>query len=253
MINNIIVKQDNTRVWLTINRPECMNALNLKTLEELYFAVNKYGNNEKTRSIAIFGAGSKAFCAGNDLKERLVMTPKERFYQTMILQKLLFKIEEVPVPVIAAIKGYCLGGGLGLALACDIRVAAISSIFSFPEMRLGAFPGAGEPMRMAWLVSPAAAKEFLMSARRIKGKEAYQMGLIQRLVEDKNLETEVKKLCEQIENSTRRGISAIKKIINSMPNLNLDETFKLSKTLREPMEGTNDYEDGLKTYLKDRK
>ena len=248
----ITIREDEGIVRLTINRPDAMNALTQAADVLLIETLNKYGNNPDVRVIVIEGAGDKAFCAGSDLKERKSMTPAERWHQTQMLQKVLFKIEEIPVPVIAAIKGYCLGGGLELALACDIRIAASSATFGFPEMTLGAFPGSGGPIRMTRLISPAAAKEFLMTARKMKADEASRIGLISRLVEVEKFDEAVADLCQEIRKSTRRGIAAVKKLINSIPDQSLESSFALSAALREPMDGTADYEEGIKAHYEKR-
>lgn len=236
-------------VRLVINRPDARNAISQGLAEEFYELLDKYGADPDVRALVIIGSGDKAFCAGADLKERKVMTPQQRWTQTLSLQRFINKIETIPIPVIAAIRGFCLGGGLETALACDIRIASETAVFSFPEMTLGAFPGSGGPVRLTRVVGMAAAKEMLMTARKVGAEEALRIGLVQRLVPDARLEDEAAALCEEIKKSTKRGVAAVKKITQYTPEMSLETALAYSNALREPMDGSADYDAGIRTFF----
>jgi enoyl-CoA hydratase/carnithine racemase len=146
---------------LTLQRPEARNALNSKLIQELERAIDEVRFTEDLRVLVITGAGDKAFCAGADLKERLAMSDDEvrRFLST--IRRLFTKIEELPLPVLAAINGVSLGGGTELALACDLRVAVDYATMGLTETRLAIIPGAGGTQRLPRLVGIALAKELI--------------------------------------------------------------------------------------------
>ena len=245
----IIEEKKDGIVRLTLNRPEARNALSKALAEEMYILLDKNGADPEVRALVIIGSGDKAFSAGADLKERKAFTPQQRWNQTQTLQRFISKIESIPVPVIAAIRGFCLGGGLETALACDIRIGSETAEFSFPEMTLGAFPGSGGPVRLTRIVGIAAAKELLMTARRINAQEALRIGLIQKLVPDAELESAVGAICEEIKKSTRHGVAAVKKIVNLTPDVGIENALDYSNVLREPMDGTAVYDEGLKSFF----
>lgn len=235
--------------YITINRPKSMNALNMEADIEFVQLLEQVGYDETTRVIVIRGAGTRAFCAGADLKERQQMNAEQKWTQVRHLQRVMEVIEELPVPVIAAIQGYCLGGGLELALGCDLRIASSTAVFHFPEMALGAFPGSGGPVRLCRLVSPAFAKEMLLTAKKIGGKEALRQGLINELVEDGQLEIRVESICREILKSTRGGAAAVKRIVNSIQNQDIKTSFALSNALRQGMESSKEYLDGIDRHF----
>jgi len=169
------------------------------------------------------------------------MDAREKFMQAGWLRRVIVKLEELPQPVIAAIRGYCYGGDFELALACDFRIASENAVFHFLEMSLGAFPDSGGPVRLCRIVPSGWAKEILMTARKVSAAEAREMGLVCRLVEDDALEREAESICAEIQKSTFRGISSAKTIINSIQNHDLQNAFALSNALREGLEGSSEY------------
>ncbi len=252
-MSDFIIENKNNCAWITINRPEAMNALKQAACIELYDILDAIGRDETVRAVVIIGAGKRAFCAGADLKERQAMNAKEKFAQAGYMRRAYQKIEEIPQPVIAAIRGYCYGGGFEMALACDMRVASETAVFNFPEMTLGAFPGSGGPVRLCRQVTPAIAKEWLMSAKKISAREAYDAGFLNRLTPDEELEAAAEALCADIQKSTFQGVSSVKKIINSIVNHDFQNSMALSNALREGLEGSREYLDRIDRHFEERK
>ena len=167
-------------VW-TIDRVDRMNALSRATLLAFGKLAREVATNASTRAIVITGSGDKAFCAGADLKERATMTENEIRTQLDLYRSELRPIDHCSKPVIAAINGVALGGGLELALACDLRVAATHAVLGLPETSLGIIPGAGGTQRLPRIVGEARAKEMILLGRRLTATEALAWGLVNRI------------------------------------------------------------------------
>lgn len=166
---------------LTINRPKQLNALNIQVLSELEEAVDLI-DLSTTRCLVITGSGEKAFAAGADIAEMLNMdVPTARAFSERG-NTLMHKIENLPIPVIAAVQGYALGGGCELALSCDIRLASEQAVFGLPETTLGITPGFGGTQRLARLIGPALAKEIIFTAKNVKAGRALDIGLVNQLL-----------------------------------------------------------------------
>ena len=172
---------------LTLHRPEARNALNSKLIQELEGAVDEARFTEDLRVLIITGASDRAFCAGADLKERLAMSDGEVRRFLSAIRRLFTKIEELPLPVVAAINGVSLGGGTELALACDLRVAVANATMGLTETRLAIIPGAGGTQRLPRLVGTALAKELIYTGRQLTAQEALAKGLVNRLAEPDKL------------------------------------------------------------------
>lgn len=172
---------------LTLNRPESLNALSTRLATELHAAIDEAARRDDVRAVLVTGAGGKAFSAGTDLRERRALSAEGKWAQSRALWDATQAIRNCPKPVIAAIGGWCLGGGFELALSCDIRIAGESARFGWPEMTLGAYPGGGAAVMLPRIVGIARAKEMLFTARRLSGHEALSCGLIERLTGDDEL------------------------------------------------------------------
>ena len=172
---------------LTLNRPASLNALSTQLASELHAAIEEADRSHDVRAVVITGAGGKAFSAGTDLRERRSLSPDGKWAQSRALWDTTEAIRNSAKPVIAAIAGWCLGGGFELALACDIRIASANARFGWPEMSLGAYPGGGAAVMLPRIVGIARAKEMLFTARRLSGDEALSCGLVERLTADGEL------------------------------------------------------------------
>src|SRR5829696_4165610 len=175
------VEREDGLAVLTVDRQEKLNALDRQVVEELGQALLDL-ESEGPRAIVVTGAGERAFVAGADIRAMSIMEPLEAKRFSEIGHAAMALLDRSPVPTIAAVNGYALGGGCEVALACDIRIAAENATFGFPEVSLGILPGMGGTQRLPRLIGPALAKELIFTGRRIDAEEAKGMGLVNRVV-----------------------------------------------------------------------
>ncbi|MDQ3044103.1 MAG: enoyl-CoA hydratase-related protein, partial [Chloroflexota bacterium] len=179
--------EDGAVVALTLNRPESRNALNQVLARALLDACTALATDDATRVVIVTGAGDRAFCAGADLTERHGLTGPQRAAHTELISRAADALAGLPMPTIAAIRGYAVAGGAELAIACDLRVAGDDAVLGFPEVKIGIFPGAGGAVRLPALVGSGAARDLLFSGRFVPADEAMRLGLLDRLVEPKDV------------------------------------------------------------------
>ncbi len=211
----LLTKRKGKIAFLYLNRPEKFNALNISLLDKINLALKEISKDDKIRVIILTGIGEKAFAAGADILEFSEFKSNEALGLSKKGKEKVFDfIEDFSKPVIAAINGYALGGGLELALSCDIRIASNNALMGFPEASLGTIPGYGGTYRLAEIVGKGIAKEMILTCRKISSKEALQIGLISHLTKKNELlEKAVQVANEIILNSPNAATSAIK-IIN---------------------------------------
>lgn len=183
---------------LTLNRPEVMNSFNFELLYALRDAVTDIRFNPNVRVVIITGIGSKAFCSGADLKERITLTADEVKKFIYTIRTLFTDIENLNKPVIAAINGVALGGGTELLLACDIRIAASNAAMGLTETRLAIIPGAGGTQRLPRLIGRGKAKELIFTGRRVDAQEALDIGLVNRICDPDDLMACAKSMASMI-------------------------------------------------------
>ena len=169
---------------ITLNRPKAANALSLQLLDELNNILNHLKTNESIVCTILTGVGQKVFCAGADLKERETMNEKEALETVKMIGQTITNVAELPMPTIAALNGAAFGGGLELALACDLRVAQENISLGLTETALAIIPGAGGTQRLARLIGVGQAKRLIYTAARISGKEAFDIGIVEYLAEN---------------------------------------------------------------------
>ena len=203
---------DGVRV-LTIDRPDKLNALNRQTLEALDAAFAAAGEDPAVRAVVLTGSGGKAFVAGADIAEMNALTAIEGREFSLLGQRLMRRIERLPKPVVAMVNGYALGGGLELAMACHLRVAADSARLGQPEVNLGLIPGFGGTQRLLRLAGRAATLELCLLGTPIDAARALQLGLVNRVVPAADLESETMKLAAQLASAAplarRGGLDAV--------------------------------------------
>lgn len=197
---------------LTLNRPEAMNAMNTKMALELIEAFHELKYEDLVRVVVITGSGTKSFCVGADLKERNGMSKKDWKKQHDYFEEVTEKIREFPFPVIAALNGYALGGGLEIALSCDIRTAAEHVQVGLPEAKLGLIPGIGGTQLLSRILPIGIAKEMLYTGKRMTADQCRQWGLVNEVFE--NLLEETIKLAESVAKNAPLSLQAIKKAVN---------------------------------------
>ena len=196
IFENVLYATVGPLALITINRPKKHNAISLATLDDLHGAVDLAADDDNIRVIAITGAGGKAFAAGSDLSEVVDRDFKKALQP--IVQGLAEKLERTPKPTIAAIDGICMGGGLEVALGCDLRVATPQSRFATPEGKLGIIPGGGATARLPRIVGRGWGMEMMLMGEPIDADRALQMGLVTRLVESDELLNEVTHMAQHL-------------------------------------------------------
>jgi len=199
---------------LTLNRPKVMNSFNFALLHSLKEQVDALKFNANVRVVIITGAGRKAFCAGADLKERTTFDELQVKEFIFTIRNLFTSIEYLNKPVIAAINGVALGGGTELALACDIRIAAMNASMGLTETRLAIIPGAGGTQRLPRLIGRGKAKELIFTGRRVDAREALQIGLVNQIYDPESLLEECQKMAAMICETGPIAIEQAKYAIN---------------------------------------
>jgi enoyl-CoA hydratase/carnithine racemase len=213
---------------VTLNRAKARNAFNRGIMEGLYEAASHIQSDPSIAVVIITGAGDQAFCAGIDLKmvaagESLTSGLKrhDRFEQIQVYRDCFTAYEKLPIPVIAAIHGYCLGAGLELVLSCDIRLADETAVFSIPEVQLGIIPDGGGTQRLPKIVGVGKAKELIYTGRRIDAKEALRIGLVEQVYPKGQLMQEAKKMAQEISDNGS-PVMGCKRAINIAMNYPVD-------------------------------
>ena len=237
---------------LTVNRPDVLNALNWDTLRELRDIVENKLPQQELRTLILTGAGSKAFVAGADIAQMNNMTTREFQDYVQYAHKVYELIESCPIPSIAAINGYALGGGCELALACDIRIASEKARLGFPEVKLGIFPGWGGTQRVTRVLGLGKTKELVFTGEMIDAEEALRIGLVERVVPHEEIMNEARKLAGAIAKRGPIAVSMSKTAINSGSEMDLQRALLLEKTLVALCFDSNDRVEGMKAFMEKR-
>ena len=250
--NTIEVAVEENVAVITINRPKFLNALNTEVLNELSQAVDLIDGDSTIRVVVLTGSGEKAFVAGADISEMQNKNVLEAREFSALGNKVFSKIENVKMPVIAAVNGFALGGGCELAMACDIRIAGHKAKFGQPEIGLGIMPGFGGSQRLPRLVGKGIAKEILFTGEMINAERAYEIGLVNRIVDASELLDEVKKMAQTIASKSPLGVSFTKKAVNEGSNLDLERAVSLEAELFGSLFSTKDQKEGMSAFLEKR-
>ena len=250
---NILSEHTNGITTITINRPKKLNALNKDTIHELHDAFDKANSDNDTKVIILTGSGEKAFVAGADISEFAHFNVNEGGKLAAEGQALLFDfVENLSTPVIAAVNGFALGGGLEIAMACHFRVASSNAKMGLPEVSLGVIPGYGGTQRLPQLIGKGRAMEMVMTAGMIDANQAVNYGLVNHVVE----QDELLPLCEKIANKIMRNSSvAIGKAIKAI-NANYKDGkdgYKVEIKQFGKCFGTEDFVEGTTAFLEKRK
>lgn len=206
--DHILVTHDEGRTDVVLNRDAKLNALTRSMLQQLAVAFGSLP--DETRVVVLRSSSPRAFCVGADLEEHRAQTPQQGARTSLVGSRAFGAIAEAPVPVIGQIDGWCLGGGLELALACDLRVASRDSILAFPEVTLGNTPAWGGVPRLVAQVGPGRAKELLLTGRRLRADEARDLGLIEVVTDGQQLTATVDSLANTIAGHPRDAVTAAK-------------------------------------------
>lgn len=253
MYNNILSEQKGLINYITINRPKQMNALNKETIEELNQALKNADENADVGVVILTGTGDKAFVAGADIKEFANFSIAQGGELAMNGQRILFDlIENLTKPVIAAVNGFALGGGLELAMASHIRIASSNARMGLPEVSLGVIPGYGGTQRLSQLVGKGKANEMVFTAGMIKADDALSWGLVNHVVEPEELMPLAEKIASKILSNSATAISSAIKSVNAN---NRDGVNGFEVEIEEfgKCFGTADFKEGTTAFMEKRK
>lgn len=250
---NLIVEIKDGIAVLKINRPKALNALNSETLIEIKDAGHALGNNKDVRVVIVTGEGDKAFIAGADILEMKDLGPVEGMLFSQRGHEAFSTLENMNKPVLAAVNGFALGGGFEVALACDIIYASEKAKVGFPETTLGIFPGFGGTQRTAKLVGPAKAKELIFTGKMISAQEAYELGLVNKVVPHENLMAEVLALAEKLRANGPISIGLAKECISKSLFIDMESGLALEATDFGLCFGTKDQKEGMTAFVEKRK
>lgn len=251
---NILYKKDDGIAQMVINRREKRNALNRNTRLEMIDALEDTKCDSSIKVLIISGAGGKSFIAGSDLTELSSFSPLEmEEFMATIAQQFYTRFEQLDKPVIAMIDGLCLGGGLELAMACDIRIASDSSKFGQPETFIGIIPGGGGTQRLPRLVGIGKAKELIFTGNTIDAKEALRIGLINQMVSTDELEDVVTSMAKQIIEKSPLVIKWAKKAVNAGQETSLSMGLSYEALAECLVMSSKDSKEGMKAFFEKRK
>lgn len=237
---------------LTLNRPEARNAISRRMAAELHDACAILATSPEVRAVVVTGAGERAFCAGADLRERRSLAPEERRAHTAAIEEAAEALAALPMPTVAAVRGYALAGGAELAIACDLRVAATDATFGFPEVRIGIFPGAGGAVRLPALVGAGAARDLLCTGRHVAAEEAFRIGLVDRLVAADRVAETAQRLAEEIARNAPLAVRAVKRALAESAGLPAEDARRIVNRHRAALDDTEDYAEGLAAFAERR-
>lgn len=237
---------------VTINRPEALNALNSEVLADLENVFDAIDTNV-VRAVVLTGAGKKSFVAGADIGEMSTLSVAEGEAFGKHGNSVFRKIEVFPVPVIAAVNGFALGGGNELAMSCDIRICSDNAVFGQPEVGLGITPGFGGTQRLARIINPGKAKELIYTATNIKAPEALAVGLVNAVYTIEELMPAAEKMAARIARNAPIAVRACKKAINDGLQTDIDSAIAIEEKLFGSCFETEDQVEGMKAFLEKRK
>lgn len=252
MPNFVTVEVQDSVAVVVFTRAEAANALSVQMLQEINEALEAIHYDRSIRAVIVTGEGEKAFCAGADLKERKGMNEEETRKTIALIGKTVNHFESLAQPVIAAINGVAFGGGLELALACDIRMASTTAKIGLTETALGIIPGAGGTQRLPRLIGMGKAKELIYTARRLSAEEAYQYGIIEHIVEPQDLLEQAKELAREIAENAPLSLIQAKTAINQGMQTDISTGLHIESLAYSRLLHTEDRLEGLKAFQEKR-
>ncbi len=239
---------DGAVATITINRPKALNALNSQVLDDLNAVLDGVDINT-VRCVILTGAGEKSFVAGADIGEMSTLTKAEGEAFGKKGNDVFRKLETLPVPTIAAVNGFALGGGCEISMSCDIRICSDNALFGQPEVGLGITPGFGGTQRLARIVGVGIAKQLIYTARNIKADEAYRIGLVNAVYPQEELLPAAKKMAETIAKNAPIAVRNCKKAINDGLQVNIDDALVIEEKLFGDCFETEDQKAGMGNFL----
>lgn len=239
---------------LRLNRPEVRNALSRTMIDAIGRAVAAAASDPEVRVVVLTGTGDRAFCAGADLKtlEQEYAGSAEPDALVDVMHRVLGRLEGLELPVITAVRGYCFGGGLELMLTADLAIAADDARFGFPEVNVGALPGAGGSQRLPRLIGARMAKLLMFTGESIDAAEAYRIGLVNRVVPAAELHAEALALAQAIAGKAPLAVRKIKEAVDGGLELELEEGLALERACHVFLRETDDRREGISAFVEKR-
>ncbi len=249
---SVRLTNDGAVAWITIDRPEKLNALDRRTVEEIARTVDHCVSDPAVRVLVLTGAGDKAFAAGADIAEMSRFDAAEAQSFSRFLNESFSRIERSPKPVIAAVNGFALGGGCELALACHVRIASENARFSQPEVNLGLIPGAGGTQRLARTIGRGRALAMILTGERIDAREAERIGLVHRTVPADAFRAETQALAEVLAAKSSMAVARALEAVLAGGEMALDDALRLEASLFGLCFATEDMREGTRAFLEKR-
>ncbi len=250
---NVLLHAEAPVGTITINRPDKLNALNARVMAELSQAAQDMDKDDNVRVVVITGAGEKAFVAGADIGELAKMQPVSGRDDSAFGQAVLFELEKLSKPVIAAINGYALGGGCELALACDIRIASEKAKIGLPEVGLGILPGYGGTQRLGRIVGMGLAMELVLCGDPIGAAEAHRIGLVNKVVAPAELAAAAREMAEKLATRGPIALRLAKQAVQKSFDLDLKTGCEMESSYFGLLASTADMKEGMTAFLEKRK
>lgn len=250
---NILFSKEETIGIITFNRPKAMNAINPEVLREVHLALDQVAADPDIRVLVLTGGGDKAFVAGADIAHMADLAPLQGRAFSRAGQDLLFRLESLPIPVIACVNGFALGGGAEIAMACDFIYASEKAKFGQPEINLGIVPGFGGTQRLSRLVGKAMAKELCMTGALIGAEEARQIGMVNKVFPPERLWEETMKTARLMASKGRVSLRAAKEAIEKGVDLPLSTGCHIEADAFALCMASPDGSEGMKAFLEKRK
>ncbi len=249
---NLLLEKDDALATITFNNPKALNVLTVATFYELEKLLVELEQDADVRVVILTGAGEKAFIAGGDISHLGTLDVNGAREFTLLAQRVIDRIESFPIPVIAAINGYALGGGCELAMGCDIRIAADSAKFGQPEVKLGIIPGFAGTQRLARLVGKGRAKELIFTGEMIDAEEACRIGLVNRVVAKDQLLAETRALAMKMCDKSASAISIAKEAIDNGLEMDFARAERYEADLFALCFATEDCKEGISAFMEKR-
>lgn len=250
---HILYDKDKGVATITINRPEALNAFSKEVVEEILNALDDIRTDETVRVAVLTGAGEKAFSAGADIKAMVGMTALKARELSLMGEKLCSALENLEKPVIAAINGYALGGGLEVAMACDLRVASETARMGQTEINIGLIPGWGGTQRLTRLIGKTKAKELVFTGKMIDAKTAEQLGIVNLVASADKFRESVREFAQELASKAPVAVKVSKALINKGSDISLDSAIALEREGFGVVASSEDLKEGVAAFTEKRK